>query len=62
MTVTAKTNRDIDGFSKQKMPNLAYTGIKHAQTLLCHHEQKARLVPPTSPHGSVFRGERFSYK
>ena len=33
MTVTDKENRDMNGFSKQKIPNLADTGEGHTSTI-----------------------------
>ena len=62
MTVSAKIYRDIDGFSKQKISNLAHTGTEHLEILPCHYEQEARLLAPICSHGSVLRGERSSYK
>ena len=62
MAVTDVENRDMNGFSKQKIPNLAHTygTIPHLETLL-PPQAKAQLLPLTSSHASLPTGQRSSW-
>ena len=63
MAVIDVKNRDMNGFSKQKIPNLAHTygRITHLETPSCHHERKAMLLHPTSPYAPLPTGQRCSW-
>ena len=62
IAVTDVKNRDMNGFSKQpKIPDLAHTGEYHTSRPSCPHEQKARLLHPTSLHASLLTGQLWSW-
>ena len=58
MTDTGKTNRDMNGFSRQKVYRILNTREKNTSTPSRDHEQQPRLPPPTKTHASSSGEER----